>query len=110
MLDFILQISIIISLGVIIYLFARALPRVGDDAGVKTVKKRRFEEFFKRLPLKKIDEVVSAFLEKILRKFRVVLLKFENFIDSIINRLRRGSSESQNHSQPNSQDLFSDKQ
>ncbi len=81
---------------------------MGDDATLKDPKKRRFEVFFKKLPLKKIDEVISAFLEKILRKFRVVLLKFENFIDSIISRLRNGS-EPQQGPNSNSQDLFSDK-
>ena len=108
MLDFILQISIIVSLCAVIYLFARALPRVGGEDIARAPKKRRFEEFFKKLPLKKIDEAMSAFLEKILRKFRVVLLKFENFIDSIINRLRKGSN-FQNGDKPNSQDLFNDK-
>lgn len=109
MLDFILQISIVLSLSVIIYLFARALPRVGDAGEAKTAKKNYFENFLKKLPLQKIDASVSAFLEKILRKLRVVLLKIENTLDSAISRLRKGSNGSANPGDASSKKLFDDK-
>ena len=89
MIDFILQILIVLSLSAIIYLVARALPRVADASEPKTAKKNYFENLLKKLPLQRIDEGASAFLEKILRKFRVSLLKFENIVDSAISRVRK---------------------
>lgn len=105
MYDFILQNIIVVGLGIVIYLLARALPRVSGDLDSSVPKKPgRIEVFIKSLPLAKIDAAVSASLEKILRKVRVVNLKIENSINAGIGRLRKENAKKDGSS--NQQDLF----
>ena len=105
MYDFILQNIIVLGLAIVIYLLARALPRVSsEDESAVPKKPGRIDVFIKRLPLAKIDAAVSAFLEKILRRARVLNLKIENSINSGIGRLRKGNEAKAEDK--NQQDLF----
>lgn len=92
--DFILQIILLASAGVIVYLFARALPRVSDDDIAPPSKIwLRIEEFFRSLPLQKIDIFVNGILEKFLRKFRVIILKIENIVNAGIHKVKSGKKD-----------------
>jgi hypothetical protein len=94
MANFILQILVFSSLGLIIYLLARAVPRVSDAAApAKSVN--FFEKLMAKLPMAKIDESINSFLAKFLRKSKVVIMKVDNFINHRLGKLTRknGSSE-----------------
>ena len=87
MYNFLLQIIVFVSLGLIIYLMARALPRVSD------VEPRRgpniFDRLIKKVPTQKIDQGINSFLVKSLRKIKVVLLKIDNFINHRLGKLSK---------------------
>ena len=84
MYDFILQLALISSLSLIVYLLARALPRVKTDEHQLSVYDY-IEDFLGRLPLHHIDQSLSLQTEKFLRKTRVIVMKVDNLINGYLN-------------------------
>ena len=78
MYNFVLQIIVFISLGVVVYMMARALPRVSDAEAPRGPG--WMDRLMKRVPTEKIDQNINSFLVKFLRKFKLVVLKLDNFI------------------------------
>ena len=92
MYEFLLQIILIAGLGAMVYILARALPRVPEVDGAPSAPlPARLERWVKKLPLAEIDAAILSFLEKVLRKVRVVIMKIENAVNSGISRLRKGN-------------------
>lgn len=87
MYNFILQTIIMVSLGAVIYLFARAVPRVDDSAPSKQ-SRDYIEELLNKLPLEKADAFLSALFEKTLRKLKVVILKLDNLLTKHLQNLK----------------------
>lgn len=87
MASFILEIVMVVSLGIVLYLFARALPRVDDvfispqDAKLKTNPMSVY--------LEKIDGWLKIFLEKLLRRIKVLLLKLDNIVSEKLNKFKK---------------------
>ena len=79
MLHLILDLLIFLSLGIIIYIFARALPRVRDDIS----DSNKIETSKMLFYLEKADDKVKLFTEKFLRRVKIITLKFENLINII---------------------------
>ncbi len=91
MYDFTLQITAVLSGAMIVYLLSRAVHRVAESVGVTEAPFiSRVDRWLKKLPLHKFDEWVLGFLEKFLRKIRVLNLKIENSVNSSIGKLRHG--------------------
>ncbi len=71
-----------ISLGTMIYLVARKVPQISDAVEEEQPHSKnifkRIDSFISSLPLEKIDFAVSNFLEKILRKLKLFLMKIDN--------------------------------
>ena len=87
MYNFILQTIIMTGLATIIYLFARAVPRVQDL--VAPIRGRDyFGEFFDKLPLEKADAFMSMLLERFLRSLKVMILKLDNLLTNHLRSLR----------------------
>jgi hypothetical protein len=83
-----------ISLGAIIYLIARAAPRVGDTADLTAKNyQSRLDKFIASLPIEKLDFIFSSFLEKILRKMRVFLLKWDNLLTKHLNKIVKSNGD-----------------
>lgn len=89
MFDFVTHIIFVLSLGAVAYLFARALPRVVEDPGA--VPTTAFDKLVDRLPLNAVDDALVSTFEKILRKTRVLVLKFDNTINHYLDQLRKHS-------------------
>ena len=89
MYDFILQIAVFLSLGLIIVLLARALPRIEEDKAPAAKKSNVFDKILSRLPLAKIDLFVNSVLGKILRRMKVVVLKADNLINNYLGKLKK---------------------
>lgn len=89
MYDFVIHIVLVVSLGAMIYLLARALPRVSDEHGV--LPPGFFDRLVDRLPLDRIDIALSAMLERTLRKIKILILKMDNVVNSYIEQVRRHS-------------------
>lgn len=87
MYNFILQIFVMISLGTIVFLVARTLPRISEmeTANVSEKKANRWSSF----PFEKIDIAVNAFLEKLLRKIKLILMKTDNMVSRHLNKFKK---------------------
>jgi len=108
MYDFLLQTSFFVSLGVVIYLLARAVPRI-HESGEIVHAPGRFDRLLSKLPLQKIDERINVFLEKFLRRAKVVLMKLDNFINHHLGRLRKSNGNDAEKKPDLFQELNSDK-
>lgn len=75
-----------VALGVILYLVARSLPRVGEET--PTVKKNFFERWAASEIPEKVDYFINGFLEKFLRKSKVYLLRIDNFLTKRLNKTK----------------------
>ena len=80
-----------LSLGAIIYLFARALPRVLETASSEP-RKNYLEDFFRKFPLEKADAFSSYWLERFLRKLKIVILRFDNLLTKYLRNLKQPAS------------------
>lgn len=85
MFKFILNILIMVSLGVILYLVARTLPRIDDrDAGIPTLKTHWFVVYLERF-----DKKFRYYLEKTLRRSGIIVLKLDNVINKKLSSLKK---------------------
>ncbi|MCR4261120.1 MAG: hypothetical protein NUV96_02225 [Candidatus Colwellbacteria bacterium] len=71
-----LELTLLVSLAIIVYLMSAALPRIedrkeeNDNGGTKRSS----------LPLDKLDEALLRIKDKFLRKVKVVVMKVDNLI------------------------------
>lgn len=85
MYDFVVQTSLAISLIIILYLFARALPRLSD---LPEAKPNVFDRVIGRLPLDKMDSAIASFSERILRKSKILVMKADHLINGYITKIK----------------------
>jgi hypothetical protein len=86
MYNFILQTVLMLSLGTIIYLMARAIPRVGDEVSEPTTK---IDRWLNSLRLEKFDVLLGNFLEKALRKAKLILMKLDNVTSNYLDKIKQ---------------------
>lgn len=85
---FVLQIIVFSSLGLVIYMIARAIPRVPEE--VATPRRSNWvDRLMSKIPMAAIDERINSFFAKFLRKFRVVVMKTDNFINDRLGKLSK---------------------
>ena len=84
MFSFIFSTLLMLSLGTILYLVARSLPRVEEEPNAKPSVLDRWAT--SEIP-EKIDAAFNAFLLKFLRKTRVLILKFDNTITKHLKKI-----------------------
>lgn len=91
MYNFILQIIIMSSLGIIVYLFGRVIPRVNniEENILKDSFQFKLDKFIARIPFDKIDISFSTFIEKTLRKIKLLLMKWDNVVTNHIEKMRK---------------------
>ncbi len=89
MYDFILQIFLISSLAVVVYLMARALPRVAQNGKDPINFYDYFERWIDRLPIQKFDDRLNLFLSKFLRKTRLLVMKIDTRIVHSLGKLKK---------------------
>ncbi len=107
MYDFTLQIVAVLSGAVIIYILSRGLKRVAENqSDLQVPFFVMVDGWFKKIPLRKFDEWILNFLEKFLRKIRVLNLKIENAINSGIGKLRYGDGEVKTKKDESEKDIF----
>ena len=87
MYDFFLQLILFVSLGTVIYLVVRAVPRVTETGGVLHTP-GRFDRLLSRLPLREIDDRLNIVFEKSLRLLKVWIMKGGNALDARLARLK----------------------
>ena len=93
MYNFILQIVIVLSLGVIIYLIARTIPRTTNESEASGLPNQKqtggFDKLISKIPLAKIDAAIDSFLLKFLRKIKVLIMKVDNLLNIYLNKLKK---------------------
>jgi hypothetical protein len=80
MYDFIIQLSIVISLSVIIYLLAGVIARIKEDDLITVEESNFFDRWLDHGYISRIDNWFSAAFGKFLRRLRVIVLKLDNLI------------------------------
>ena len=100
MYNFILQFLIMTSLAIIVYLVARATPRIDENIVFSKSKNSFFDNIVHKLPLEKIDLMSSNLLEKLLRRVKIIILKIDNILTKKLGNFKSASS-SQEDLRPN---------
>jgi hypothetical protein len=85
MLKFVLNTLIMLSLGAILYLMARAMPRVhdGDTSGIP------LKSHWLNTYLEKFDERLKRLLEKFIHQLRVWILKLDNYFSQKLKSFKK---------------------
>jgi hypothetical protein len=93
------QIILLLCFGLIIWLIIKNLPKVKDERDGHAIEINVFPEKGKKLihkiPIEKIDAKVNSFLEKAIRRSRIILMKVDTYLQKHLNTLK-------NHSKPKS--------
>jgi len=76
------------SFATVVYILARALPRVPDEELGATKAKN----FLSNIPAHKIDLAIASFLEKVLRRSRVVVLRVDNAINNSLGKIKKNGN------------------
>ena len=84
MIRFIIQTLFFLSLAAILYLMAKAVPRISDEPDNGPADRSHVMIY-----IEKLDEILKAFLEKVLRQFRIWLLRLDNFVGQKLNRFKK---------------------
>lgn len=100
MYSFTLQFLIMASLAAITYLIARTVPRIDENVVLSRSKRSFLENFFSKLPLEKIDLIVDNLFEKILRKFKIIVMKIDNTLTRRLSNFKSAVA-SEKDSRPN---------
>lgn len=87
MIEFIIQILMMLSLGIVLYFIGRALPRINDEEIIPPVSKLKLRWFFS--VLEKIDDWLLSMFEKFLRWANVKILKLGNAINRRLENFKR---------------------
>jgi|SRR3989338_2019892 len=88
MYNFILQTIVMVSLGTLIYLAARSLPRVSETDLKPDSLSDVLDRTIKKLPFEKADAAASYYLEVLLRRFKVAVLKLDNLLTRHLQNLK----------------------
>jgi len=85
MLQFVFTDIFMLSLGAVLYLIVRALPRIAEEPSEK-------KNFLDRLAHsdipEKMDAALNSFLFKFLRKVKVIFLKFDNVLSKELRKIK----------------------
>ena len=76
-----------LSLGTILYLLIRALPRI-DESETTPVKASILERWLTSEIPEKIDVILNNFLGKFFRKSKIFLLKIDNYITRRLEKMK----------------------
>jgi hypothetical protein len=91
--SFILETLIFLSLGAIILVLARALPRIEDESSAGYLRKGKMSG---KIPLDKIDESLNLVLHKALRRMKIFIMKADNLVTNKLKSFRSDSKKDGN--------------
>ena|SRR5271157_3502795 len=85
MLQFIFTDIFMLSLGAILYLMVRALPRIVEEP---LEKKNFLDEWAHSDIPEKMDAMLNGFLFKFLRKVKILILKLDNTLSKELRKIK----------------------
>jgi hypothetical protein len=80
-----------LAAGTVLYLFARAIPRVEEDEN-ETRQPGIFERFVLSDIPHRVDTVLNAFLGKLFRRLKIVLMRFDNYLTEQLKKVTNGTN------------------
>ncbi len=85
------QIILLFCFGLIIWLIIKNLPKVKDEEVrvsevESSLEKRR--KLSRKIPIEKIDAKVNSFLEKVIRRSRIILMKIDTYLQRHLDTLK----------------------
>ena len=86
MLRFVLTDLLMLSLGAILYLIVRALPRIEEDHAARAKHSFVHRLLHSAIP-HKIDLGINAYAEKFFRKLKVWLMRFDNYLTHRLKKI-----------------------
>ena len=92
MLQFIVTNIFFLSLGVILYVAVRTLPRI--DGSIAPERKGAWERWLASGVPERIDRALNGFLFKALRRLKVLLLRADNALNARLQKIKPGSETS----------------
>lgn len=92
MLAYILNTIILISLGVVVYLSARALPRISD----REFYESEIDEHWIVGYVERLDGVVKIHTEKALRRLRTIILRADDTVSKKLEQVNEEKKKQQN--------------
>ncbi len=96
-----------LSIGAMIYLIARAVSRVSDEVAGEIIKNQtKLDHLFSFLWIEKIDPLLHNFLEKFLRKMKLVLMRIDNVASNYLNKVKKYKSDNSGKNGEEKQNLF----
>ncbi|MCL4406156.1 MAG: hypothetical protein M1471_01315 [Patescibacteria group bacterium] len=79
--NFLLQIVMMAALAAVVYIASRVIPRIDDEIAAPALPNSLWwERAIKKIPLDKIDGTFNRFVEKTLRKLKIVIMKADNAV------------------------------
>lgn len=96
MAQFILTNIFLISVGTVIYMMVRALPRI-DGAETSERKPTLIERWVNSGIPEKLDAITSSYAGKLLRKLKVVVLRLDNYLTE---KLKKANTNGTGAAQP----------
>lgn len=85
--DLFIQLALMVSLGVVVYLVSSALPRTPEleetSNGSRLVEKAKGLGAI--LPLDQVDSKLNALKDKTLRRLKILVMKADNFLSRRLN-------------------------
>ncbi len=94
MFQFIVTNILMISVGAIVFIIARTLPRLEPD--VRPEKKNILERWIASEIPERIDAALNGFLVKFLRRLKVLLLKVDNSLSGHLQKIKPETPGTQN--------------
>ena len=86
------QILLLVGFGLILWLVIKNLPKIKDEDIKKSVEplesKIRIDKLGRKIPIEKIDAKVNSFLEKFLRRSRIILMKIDTWLQRHLETLK----------------------
>lgn len=78
-----------VGLGIMIYLIARATPRIGDDVTYDIKSQlNKLDKIFSHARFEKFDAIFNNIVEKGLRKLKLILMKLDNLTNDGLDRIK----------------------
>lgn len=89
MLQFFLTNVLLVSLGAMLYLIARTMPRIEEEESPE--RTGILDRWLASEMPERIDAVLNASLEKFLRKLKIALLKVDNALNERLKKMKTAS-------------------
>lgn len=98
-----------LSLGTMVYLIARAAPRISDEIAPASTIGVKLDHILVVLHLEKLDVHLNNFLEKILRKTKLFVLKIDNSISNYLDHIKKFNNKGGSKTQEEKPNIFNEK-